>query len=38
MFRKYDAGGKLVFERHIEGPEVDPFMSQMPTDVGPPAH
>lgn len=31
MFRKYDAGGKLVFERHIEGIEVDPFLGQMPT-------
>jgi hypothetical protein len=31
MFRKYDAAGKLVFERHIEGIEVDPFLEQMPT-------
>lgn len=30
MFRKYDATGKLVFERHAEGPEVDPYLSQMP--------
>jgi hypothetical protein len=30
MFRKYDAAGKLVFERHVEGPEVDPYLSQMP--------
>ena len=30
MFRKYDAAGKLVFERHIEGPEVDPYLNQMP--------
>ncbi|MEN3340404.1 MAG: hypothetical protein V7647_4080 [Acidobacteriota bacterium] len=30
MFRKYDAGGKLLFERHIEGVEVDPYVSQMP--------
>jgi hypothetical protein len=31
MFRKYDAAGKLVFERHIEGVEVDPFLGKMPT-------
>ena len=23
MFRKYDGGGRLVFERHIEGVELD---------------
>ena len=23
MFRKYDAHGRLLFERHIEGPELD---------------
>jgi hypothetical protein len=31
MFRKYDAAGKLVFERHIEGAEVDPYLNRMPT-------
>jgi len=31
QFRKYDADGKLVFERHIEGVEVDPFVQELPT-------
>jgi hypothetical protein len=31
MFRKYDAAGKLVFERHVEGPEVDSYLNRMPT-------
>jgi hypothetical protein len=31
MFRKYDAAGALVFERHIEGAEMDPYLRQMPT-------
>ncbi|MEO8076218.1 MAG: hypothetical protein ABI818_07815 [Acidobacteriota bacterium] len=31
MFRKYDAAGKLVFERHIEGTEIDPYLDRMPT-------
>src|SRR4029453_8581286 len=26
MFRKYDANGTLLFERHIEGPEVDDYL------------
>jgi hypothetical protein len=30
-FRKYDAGGRLMFERHIEGPEVDEYLRSMPT-------
>jgi len=30
MFRKYDADGKLIFERHVQGVEVDPYISQMP--------
>ena len=31
MFRKYDAKGALVFERHVEGPEVDQYLRTMPT-------
>ena len=31
MFRKYDAKGVLVFERHVEGPEVDQYLRTMPT-------
>ena len=31
MFRKYDAAGTLVFERHIEGVELDPYLERMPT-------
>jgi hypothetical protein len=31
MFRKYDASGKLVFERHIEGIELDPYVGKLPT-------
>jgi hypothetical protein len=31
MFRKYDADGTLVFERHIEGVQVDAYLRQMPT-------
>jgi hypothetical protein len=31
MFRKYDAGGALVFERHIEGIELDAFLDAQPT-------
>ena len=31
MFRKYDAAGTLLFERHIEGPEVDPLVRSLPT-------
>jgi hypothetical protein len=30
MFRKYDAAGKLVFERHIEGAELDDFTRRLP--------
>jgi len=30
-FRKYDAGGALVFERHIEGVELDAYMRDRPT-------
>jgi hypothetical protein len=31
MFRKYDAKGSLVFERHIEGVELDTFVQALPT-------
>ena len=30
-FRKYDARGTLLFERHIEGPEMDHYLQTMPT-------
>jgi hypothetical protein len=31
MFRKYDAAGTLLFERHIEGSETDPYVRSIPT-------
>lgn len=31
MFRKYDPAGKLVFERHIEGIEIDSYIKRVPT-------
>ena len=31
MFRKYDGSGKLVFERHIEGVEIDAYIKRLPT-------
>jgi hypothetical protein len=31
MFRKYDEAGTLVFERHIQGVEVDAFLDTLPT-------
>lgn len=31
IFRKYDAQGRLQFERHIEGPELDDYLRTMPT-------
>lgn len=31
LFRKFDARGALLFERHIEGPEVDQYLRTMPT-------
>jgi hypothetical protein len=31
MFRKYDAGGTLLFERHIEGVELDAVIQTLPT-------
>jgi hypothetical protein len=31
VFRKYDASGQLVFERHIEGREIDSAIANLPT-------
>ena len=31
MFRKYDAKGVLLFERHVEGRELDDFVRSLPT-------
>jgi len=31
VFRKYDAAGRLEFERHIEGREIDPVIANLPT-------
>jgi len=31
IFRKYDQAGNLVFERHIEGPELDERIRALPT-------
>jgi hypothetical protein len=31
MFRKYDSAGKLLFERHIEGPELDDYTRNLPS-------
>jgi hypothetical protein len=31
VFQKYDARGTLLFERHIEGPEVDQYLHTLPT-------
>ena len=31
VFRKYDGRGTLLFERHIEGPEVDEYLRTLPT-------
>ena len=30
QFRKYDGAGKLIFERHVEGTEVDSFIQNLP--------
>jgi hypothetical protein len=30
-FRKYDRAGQLVFERHVEGREIDPVVAALPT-------
>ena len=31
IFRKYDDRGQLIFERHVEGPELDAYLQNMPT-------
>lgn len=31
VFRKYDARGTLLFERHVEGPEIDDYLQTIPT-------
>ena len=31
VFRKYDRSGTLLFERHIEGPELDSIIAALPT-------
>ena len=31
MFQKYDDNGRLLYERHIEGPEIDQYLETMPT-------
>jgi hypothetical protein len=31
MFRKYDAKGVLLYERHIEGPEIDDYLRTLPS-------
>jgi hypothetical protein len=31
VFRKYDAAGRFVFERHIEGAELDDLIATLPT-------
>ena len=31
LFRKYDDSGQLLFERHVEGPELDPLVAALPT-------
>lgn len=31
LLRRYDSDGRLLFERHIEGPELDPQLAALPT-------
>lgn len=31
LFRKYDARGNQLYERHIEGPEVDEYLRELPS-------
>lgn len=30
MFQKFDASGRLLFERHVEGPEIDRYLAALP--------
>lgn len=30
LFQKYDAAGRLLFERHIQGPEIDRYLASLP--------
>ena len=32
LYRKYDAAGNMLFERHVEGSELDPVIQALPTD------
>jgi len=32
VFQKYDRVGRLVFERHVEGREIDPVVAALPTE------
>ena len=31
VFRKYDGHGNMLFERHVEGPELDSVLANLPT-------
>lgn len=31
MFHKYDTNGRLLYERHIEGPQLDAYLATLPT-------
>jgi hypothetical protein len=31
LFQKYDRDGRLLYERHIEGPEIDRYLATLPT-------
>lgn len=31
LFRKYDARGNQLYERHVEGPEVDEYLRELPS-------
>ena len=31
VFQKYDAEGRLIYERRIQGPEIDPVVAALPT-------
>ncbi|HXG56392.1 MAG TPA: hypothetical protein VNJ03_13530 [Vicinamibacterales bacterium] len=31
VFRKYDASGAMLYERHVEGPEVDEYLRALPS-------